>query len=78
MQTAHSRLFADIEKVRDDLSADIRDLDDRLRAVEIDVAAIRTAVIGIDARTGAARRSRYPDTTEAGGREADRPPHEAG
>jgi len=102
MQTAHSRLFADIEKVRDDLSADIekvrddlsadiekvRDdlsaeigaIDDRLRAVEIDVAAIRTAVIGLDARTGAAKRSRHLDTTETGGREADRrdTAHEAG
>ena len=91
MQTAHSRLFADIGKVRDDLSADIekvRDdlsaeigaIDDRLRAVEIDVAAIRTAVIGLDTRTGAAKRSRHLDTTETDGREADRldTPHEAG
>ena len=81
MQTAHSRLFADIEKVRDDLSADIakvrddlsadiRAMDDRLRTVEIDVAAIRTAVIGLDTRTGAARRSRHFDTTEPSGQAA--------
>lgn len=91
MQTAHSRLAADIEKVRgdlnadiervrddlsadmekvrDDLSADIGAIDDRLRAVEIDVAAIRTAVIGIDARTGSAKRSRHLDATETGERE---------
>ena len=61
MQTAHSRLASDIhqvrqdlsddiEKVRDELSADIAKLDDRLRAVEIDVAAIRAAIPGFDAR----------------------------
>lgn len=40
----------DIEKVRDELSADVGKLDDRLRSVEIDVAAIRTATTGFDAR----------------------------
>ena len=50
MQTAHSRLAADIGKVRGDMGADIGAIDNRLRAVEIDVAAIRTAVIGFDAR----------------------------
>ena len=81
MQTSHSRLAAgiekvrddlgaDIEKVRDDLSADIRSVDDRLRAVEIDVAAIRTAVIGLDARTEAGKqRSQHLGSAESGERE---------
>ena len=43
-------LSGDIGKVRGDLGADIKAIDNRLRAVEIDVAAIRTAVIGFDAR----------------------------
>ena len=61
MQTAHSSLASDIRQVRVDLGADIRQvrvdlsaeiatLDDRLRAVEVDVAAVRTALLGVDAR----------------------------
>lgn len=55
-------LSAKIEKVRDDLGAEIGAIDDRLRTVEIDVAAIRTAVIGLDTRTGTVKRSRSFDT----------------
>lgn len=51
----------DIEKVRDELSGDIAKLDDRLRAVEIDVAAIRTATTGFDARLRAVEEhARHP------------------
>ena len=50
IEKVRDELSADIEKVRDELSADIAKLDDRLRAVEIDVAAIRTATTGFDAR----------------------------
>ena len=57
-------LSGDIEKVRADLSADLGTINDRLRAVEIDVAAIRTAVIGLGTRTGAAKRSRHLDAAE--------------
>ena len=41
---------ADIEKLRTDLGNDINRLDDRLRSVEMGVAAIRTAVVGLDSR----------------------------
>ena len=72
MQTSHSRLAsdihqvrqdlsADIEKVRDELGADIAKLDDRLRSVEIDVAAIRTAMTGFDVRLRAVEEhARHP------------------
>ena len=51
----------DIEKVRDELSADIAKLDDRLRSVEIDVAAIRAAMPGFDARLRAVEEhARHP------------------
>ena len=54
-------LRADIEKVRDELSADIAKLDDRLRSVEIDVAAIRAAMPGFDARLRAVEEhARHP------------------
>ena len=43
-------LRADIEKLRTDLGNDINRLDDRLRSVEVGVAAIRTAVVGLDSR----------------------------
>ena len=43
-------LRGDIDKVRVELSSDIAGLDDRLRSVEIDVAAIRAAMTGFDAR----------------------------
>ncbi|MCE2461284.1 MAG: hypothetical protein J4F38_10950 [Pseudomonadales bacterium] len=66
MQTAHSRLAADIEKVRDDLGADIKALDNRLRAVEIDVAAIRTATMGLAHRRRAVESpARHGDTSSA-------------
>ncbi len=72
MQTSHARLAsdirqvrqdlsADVEKVRDQLGADIAKLDDRLRSVEIDVAAIRTAMAGFDARLrGVEEHARHP------------------
>ena len=50
MQTAHSRLASDIDQVRDELRTDMAKLDDRLRSVEVDVAAIRVATTGLDAR----------------------------
>ena len=50
MQTAHSRLASDIDQVRDELRTDMAKLDDRLRSVEINVAAIRMATTGLDAR----------------------------
>ena len=43
-------LTAKIEIERNEIRADIKRLDDRLRAVEIDVAAIRTHLIGFDFR----------------------------
>ena len=61
LQTMHARLDAkidnlrgevgtDIESLRGELSDDIDELDDRVRSLEIDVAAIRTAVTGLDTR----------------------------
>ena len=43
-------LRGDIEKLRTDLGNDINRLDDRLRSVEVGVAAIRTVVVGLDSR----------------------------
>ena len=42
------QLRGEIHGLRVELRADIAKLDDRLRAVEIDVAAIRTLVVGFD------------------------------
>ncbi|MCY4060618.1 MAG: hypothetical protein OXG44_21790 [Gammaproteobacteria bacterium] len=64
MQTAHSNLAGsidqvrrdlgnDIDKVRTELSSDIAGLDNRLRSVEVNVAAIRAAMVGFDARLSA-------------------------
>ena len=50
IEKVRDELSADIEKVRDELSDDVTKLDDRLRSVEIDVTAIRTAMVGFDAR----------------------------
>ena len=44
-------LSADIENVRDELGAEIKGLDARLRTVEIDVAAIRERVSAIEGHT---------------------------
>ena len=72
MQTANSNLASridevrrdlgsDIDKVRTELSSDIAGLDNRLRSVEIDVAAIRAAMRGFDARLRAAEEhARHP------------------
>lgn len=49
----HRDLRNDIDKVRAELSSDIAGLDDRLRSVEVDIAAIRAAMVGFDARLGA-------------------------
>ena len=43
-------LSADIDKVRHELGADIKKLDERLRSVEVDVAAIRAVIVGLDHR----------------------------
>lgn len=43
-------LRTDIGKLRDELHTDIGQLDERLRVVEIDVAAIRTHLLGFDVR----------------------------
>ena len=53
LKETRQQLSANIGKVRDDLSTEIGQLDDRLRAVEIDVAAIRANVVGLDARVRA-------------------------
>lgn len=45
-----STLSMRIERVRDELRTDIQRLDERLRIVEIDVAAIRTHLLGFDVR----------------------------
>ncbi len=49
----HRDLRNDIDKVRAELSSDIAGLDNRLRSVEVDVAAIRAAMVGFDARLSA-------------------------
>ena len=43
-------LKAEISEVRDELKTDIHRLDARLRTVEVDVAAIRTSLAGLDDR----------------------------
>ena len=50
IETVRHELGADIDKVRHDLSADIKKLDERLRSVEVDVAAIRAVIVGLDHR----------------------------
>ena len=40
----------ELEAVRDELRTDMAKLDDRLRSVEVDVAAIRVTTTGLDAR----------------------------
>ena len=50
IEEVRRELRSDIGEVRAELSADIAGLDDRLRSVEIDVAAIRAATMGFDAR----------------------------
>ncbi len=72
MNAMEQRLSADIDKVRDavgevrtELREDIGKLADRLRKVEIDVAAIRVGMVGFDARLWAVEehaRHRVPDT----------------
>ena len=62
------KVSADVEKVRDELGADIAKLDDRLRSVEIDVAAIRTATTGFDARLRAVEEhARHPVASPSAG-----------
>ena len=54
-------LGSDTDKVRAELSSAIAGLDDRLRSVEIDVAAIRAAMVGFDARLRAVEEhARHP------------------
>ena len=47
------QLRADVMSLRVELRADIGELDDRLRAVETDVAAIRAGMVRFDARVRA-------------------------
>ena len=47
------KLRAEIHSLRVELRADLGELDDRLRVVEIDVAAIRVRIAGLDARSPA-------------------------
>ena len=47
------QLRAEIHALRVELRADIGKLDDRLRVVETDVAAIRAGMVGFDARVRA-------------------------
>ena len=61
IEKIRGELSADIEKVRGELSADMAKLDDRLRSVEIDVAAIRAAMVGFDGRLRTVEeRERHP------------------
>ena len=50
VQTSFTGLRDEMKEMRQELNAKIGRLDDRLRAVEIDVAAIRTSVLGLEAR----------------------------
>ena len=49
IERVRGELSADIEKLQTELGADIEELDDRVRSLEIDVSAIRTVVVGLDA-----------------------------
>ena len=53
MNELRRELGNDMNELRQELGHDIDRLDDRLRSVEMDVAAIRTAVVGLDARLSA-------------------------
>ena len=53
MSELRRELGNDMNELRRELGNDIDRLDDRLRSVEIDVAAIRTAVVGLDTRLSA-------------------------
>ena len=48
-----TELRTEIRALRDELKGDIGRLDDRLRVVEVDVAAIRSAMMGFEARLSA-------------------------
>ena len=50
MRDLRLKLTAKIGKSHDELRADIGNLDERLRVVEIDLAAIRTHLLGFDVR----------------------------
>ena len=71
LRETRQELSAKIENVRDELSTEIGQLDDRLRAVEIDVAAIRASVVGLDGRVRAIelRRDGTDGTKGTGSRE---------
>ena len=66
-QTSYSRLGDDIHRLRDEMYAmraelrtDIGALDERLRVVEIDLAAIRTHLLGFDVRPSRDKPQREP------------------
>ena len=65
-------LKAEISEVRDELKTDIHRLDDRLRTVEVDVAAIRTSLAGLDDRLNRRRRCAPRCGPRAGGTPAGR------
>ena len=56
MRDDMGQMRTDMNQMRQELRADIVKLDDRLRAVEIDVTAIRTGLEGFEARLGAVER----------------------
>ena len=56
VRTEMGQVRTDMNQMRQELRADIAKLDDRLRAVEIDVTAIRTGLEGFEARLGAVER----------------------
>ena len=60
------QLRAEVHSLRVELRADIGKLDDRLRVVETDVAAIRAGMVGFDARVRAVEQhARHPiETTQ--------------
>lgn len=67
IENVRDDLDARIENARDDLGADIRAVDERLRDVEIDMVAIRTAVIGLGNEPGQAElQSLRLDAADAG------------
>ena len=50
LDTNVGEVRVELKAVRDELRTDMAKLDDRLRSVEVDVAAIRMATTGLDAR----------------------------
>ena len=53
LKSVRDELKTDIGNMRNELGTDVSKLDDRLRSVEVDVAAIRVTTTGFDARVRA-------------------------